>query len=251
MLLHSMTPAELRREVETDYPPLKKYLEAHIGRIRRMLLKSPKFPAYLRMEAPRSRLGNIWQFFATALTKKQTKDPILTAWVNYETPWGRGAYRMYRHGDNPYGLIFNFTPHFFSRFNERYLISHTAEGKVNANTVEAFMCDNIHINYTIKSDGAKFEGQVKDGYIFGDYVGDNVFLVKTFVNYGKLFDDQKFTFECGVHDVLKVDNVEYGRICKINELKDSTPLNKREIEAFKYLLEFMEKRREAFSIWKK
>lgn len=250
MLLHSLTPTQIHKEVKEDYAVVMASINRKRNPIRRLLLQGNKYPSYVHDTSARTKNGNCWHYLVTALNKEKTKHPFVTLWTTYETPWGRGAFRIYPTPLNPCGRVFNYTPHFFSRFHERFVTTHTKEGFVTPDTVKGFMCDNLHVNLRIKrNENNRFEGQIKDGYIFGDYLGNEVFLVKTFVNYDKLFDDQKFSYEYRVHDVLMAEKEEYRKEHEALQSGITRITKQLEKEFSKSLHDLIEERRKTFSLF--
>lgn len=195
MLLYNMTAEEIHREITRDLPHLKTFLIEKKNKISRVLREMHRLPAIHEGEYQFPRTHNIWHLLFVAHTKKEIKAPRLQMWSTYESPWGRGAFVVNRVSpDNQTIEVFNFTTHFFKRYQTRYFDSHVGNIYHTIDGQKSFILQNPVIRYVWKDD-KHIEGHLFNGIFFGEDMGHGVFLVKTYVSSDMLFSYQQATSE--------------------------------------------------------
>ena len=120
MFTDTMTLTEMQKEVGKDYDPLFRRIYHFQDETRRFFLKSKTFPVYKVINWKSYVTNNEWTVILLVREKKYVNEPAVVPFAKYQS-YGMGVVYMRPITDKSFFVI-NYTPHFFRRYHERYII---------------------------------------------------------------------------------------------------------------------------------
>lgn len=200
MILTTMTDAEIRSEIEKDFPEIGKFSIYKDKDYRRAVIKSTRFP-FTMLFTKKTKNNNKWMLIYEARTKKDRKDSRIHFIVINNSDKGLWCVMPTFANDQLHIIIYQ--PHFFSRYRERFKINFTGE-----RLIYEYFSRNYDYVYEIQEkqldDIHKVRecfGASKDGVALGVLTtSDNVFF-KTFITYEMTKGQQIETF--GKNEILR------------------------------------------------
>ncbi len=173
-----MSPTEVVAEAIKDLPALRNKLKDPLARLQRRARVDPRVRDQVQLIPYRSHAGNNWLVSVRA-NKKMV---CLIPFVYYHCPDGKLRAARICHP----GLSMHFSGHmldqYFARFNR-------TAGKVER--LKEFILENMDIGVERCLDNDEVRVGVKHGYIIGRWeVRDTIMQLTTFVDHGKLFQEQ-------------------------------------------------------------
>ena len=195
-----MSVTEIHKELTRDYDYCLARIQRDMNQYRRAIIKSSKFPMYFKPIDYIAPSRNHFILLVEAKSKKNANDPYITFIGYYLRPEGIYAAMIFPTlcGEK---RIFLYPPHFFERYKERYL----NEDVCTLDAIKTYFKINS-ANILKCSEICKFQGSCNQGFVFGEVLSTNIFIVKTFVS----------------NEMLKGDQIELNAkfINSINELND-------------------------------
>ena len=182
MIVHTMSEAELFKEVMTDMANAFKYSDSKDQKFRRIVIKSSIFPVYAHSLYLSPRKNN-WIILFESRSKKEIGDACrITFATYYNSPHGYYAVMVSFVNNKPHLIMY--PPHFFSRYAERCGINLFGIDlmirffKLNASYVFDFkdvpVCGKVR---------TEVFGSTKEGVAMGIQSVDCNILFKTFITY--------------------------------------------------------------------
>lgn len=190
MIVNTMTPQEKYKEIENDYPALYERLAKERDRTRRAFLKATLFPISHLVQW-KSGLNNLWTAFIVARTRSDRKDPGFVTYIKYETV-GIGALsvRIFKNEQ----FCFDFRPHFFKRYRERFLIPNGIENLSIDEQVRHFFLNCGMFQFDLTQDSGKIVIYIDNGVLLGDIDTKLRYVyVKTYVSSDLFYKLQRET----------------------------------------------------------
>lgn len=192
MITDTMTLTEMQNEVQKDYDPLFRRLYHFQDETRRFFLKSKVFPVYKLTDWKSYITNNEWTIILLVREKKYVNEPAIIPFARYQS-YGMGVVFMRPITDRS-SFIINYTPHFFRRYHERYIIPENYNITDTKKRIEHFFVNNSVPSYDFSPAGDNFIGYYNQGIIFGEHTDDRTALkAKTFVSRTMLYNDQART----------------------------------------------------------
>lgn len=173
-----MSPTEVVAEAIKDLPALRNKLKDPLARLQRRVKVDPRIRDQVKLFPYRSHAGNNW-LVAVRGNKKMV---CLIPFVYYHCPDGKLRAARICHP----GLSMHFSGHmldqYFARFNR-------TAGKVER--LKEFILENMDLGVESCLDNDEVRIGAKHGYIIGRWeVRDMIMQLTTFVDHGKLFQEQ-------------------------------------------------------------
>ena len=214
MIVTSMTDEELLAEVSKDYSSCVNRVKKDFNIYRRAIIKSSKFPIYFKPIEYTSPRNNRFLLFIEAKSKKDSTGPFMTFVTYFLKPEGIYAIMIYPNSNNSKSITI-YPPHFFERYKERYL-------EKDIDTLEAikeffkYNSANI-IQFT---EGTYYRGSCNHGFVFGEKLGENINILKTFITKDMLKGDQNSLNTILNHELVELDNLkkQHKELCFNNLL---------------------------------
>lgn len=192
MITDTMTLTEMQNEVQKDYDPLFRRIYHFQDETRRFFLKSKVFPVYKLTDWKSYITNNEWTIILLVREKKYVNEPAIIPLAQYQS-YGMGVVFMRPITDRS-SFIINYTPHFFRRYHERYIIPENYNITDTKKRIEHFFVNNSVPSYDFSPAGDNFIGYYNQGIIFGEHTDDRTALkAKTFVSRTMLYNDQART----------------------------------------------------------
>lgn len=190
MIVHTMSEAELFKEVTADMVNAFKYSDVKDQKFRRMVIKSTRFPVYAHSLYLSPRKNN-WIVFFEARSKKETGDDSRIVFVTYyNSPHGYYAVMVSYLKGKQHLIVY--PPHFFSRYAERCKI-----GLSGVDLILRFFKLNYSYAYEFKdiqlqADEFRTEiyGSTAEGVAMGVETVEGNVLFKTFITYNMTKGEQ-------------------------------------------------------------
>ena len=124
--------------------------------------------------------------------EEQVIEPAVVPFAKYQS-YGMGVVYMRPITDKSFFVI-NYTPHFFRRYHERYIIPQNYNITDTGKRIEHFFVNNSIPSYDFSPAKNNFIGYYNQGIIFGEHTDDRTALkAKTFVSRTMLYNDQAST----------------------------------------------------------
>ncbi len=146
MFTDTMTLTEMQKEVGKDYDPLFRRIYHFQDETRRFFLKSKTFPVYKVINWKSYVTNNEWTVILLVREKKYVNEPAVVPFAKYQS-YGMGVVYMRPITDKSFFVI-NYTPHFFRRYHERYIIptiSHLPKTISSDIIIKASFSENIQM----------------------------------------------------------------------------------------------------------
>lgn len=175
MIVASMTDDELLAEVSKDYSSCVNRIEKSLNVYRRAIIKSSKFPIYFNPIEYTSPRNNMFLLFVEGKSKKDATCPFMTFVAYYLKPEGMYAIMVFPSRFNSKKIVI-YPPHFFERYKERYL----EEDIATLDAMKEYFKFNS-ANILQFSEGNYYRGSCNHGFVFGEKLGDNINIIKTFI----------------------------------------------------------------------
>ena len=192
MFTDTMTLTEMQKEVGKDYDPLFRRIYHFQDETRRFFLKSKTFPVYKVINWKSYVTNNEWTVILLVREKKYVNEPAVVPFAKYQS-YGMGVVYMRPITDKSCFAI-NYTPHFFRRYHERYIIPQNYNITDTGKRIEHFFVNNSIPSYDFSPAKNNFIGYYNQGIIFGEHTDDRTALkAKTFVSRTMLYNDQAST----------------------------------------------------------
>jgi hypothetical protein len=181
MITKTLTDIEKKEEIFKD----REELYSHILSIReradyiRAVKKAPRFPFNYTTHF-KSRRGNRYIIIVTPTDKKRggLENPLFSVYTKLTAEEVDYILRY----DMVYKHVIIFTPHFFSRYRERYL---KAENLTAGEVIDTFTKRNFNVANS-KKEGEEYIGTCKDGYIHLREKDKGVSVAVTFIGFDTL-----------------------------------------------------------------
>lgn len=191
MLVPSMTPEEVCKEIKNDYPLFYDKIVDEQNNAHRKFIKAVLFPVVHQFSWI-SPLGNRWQSILIARYRNERKHPAIIPHVKYEN-LGMGIIYPKKIYDRI--SIIDFKPHFWKRYRERLLIPNGLDGISFDEQIKHFFLNIGLFTIDFRKDSNKmhegFVGYTKTGVFLGVVSAELDYLcVKTYVPTNMLFDSQ-------------------------------------------------------------
>lgn len=178
MIVQTHSPEQVVREAFRDMPAMWNKLKQPIERLQRIVRKDKSLRLRPQLHAYRSHEGNNW-LVAILPTKKVLQ---IAPFV-----WYRGAdgyYRAARIVSD--GVCFHISHHVFEQYAARF--NRTGDGLAR---MKEFIRENMDFGVEYCLDNDEVRVGVRHGYIIGKWVVPHKLAqLITFVDHGKLFDEQ-------------------------------------------------------------
>lgn len=178
MIVHTMNPTEVVAEAIRDLPAVWNKLRDPIARLQRLSKVDKRVRDREQVVSYRSHAGNNWLIVLRAKKRVITIAPFVYYWGS------DNRLRAARVCDQ--GISFHFTDHvldqYFNRFNK-------AVGQLER--FKEFIVENFDFGVESSDELGELRVGVRHGYITGLWlVKEEVVQLTTFVDHGKLFQDQ-------------------------------------------------------------
>lgn len=188
MIIDSMCIEEMQIEAERDFNLLYVKIPYLYADNRRFFIKSTRFPAYKTFKWRSRKTNNEWNIIIVARDKKEVTHPAIVPYIKYQS-YGTGV--VYIRPIDGRILTIAYTPHFFSRYRERFL----GDAGTHLTTDEVIHHMFVYASiptYDFTSAVNKVIIHIDQGLILGDYNNDRTrLLAKTFVSKEMLFSSQE------------------------------------------------------------
>lgn len=188
-----MTPKEVYKEISREYDSLLQRIIEENNRTRRKFIKAIIFPIIHKFKWKSSK-NNTWNIITMARYRNERKNPSHIPYLKYEAT-GIGAY--YPKLVNNDLSVWEFRPHFFKRYRERYLIPNGINNLTFDDQIEHFFLNSGLFGFNF-GDGTddKIIGYTKNGILLGTIIReDNYLCMKTYVSIDMLFSNQMKTLD--------------------------------------------------------
>lgn len=190
MIVMTMTPSEMLAEVLSEIPVLLAVSDSKQKKANKIIRNAGRYPCHVKSHHT-TRKNNRWLMCWVANNKKMVNDNCLFyAACLAESP--EGTYVMLPQSVNGKWKLLIFSPHFFGRYAERHKID-----KTGIDLRHHYLLHNS--SYHLHIDATTYDGipsnaimaTITEGMILGIQTEDkDVFVMKTFVGYDMLKDDQ-------------------------------------------------------------
>ena len=185
MLLHTMTEAEIKKEIERDLRWALNEFESNSAAALRKVnkLNRKKFPASVTYKCTSPKNNTIYLTYVFTVTRKQLYCHIKICLL---MTLGNGKHKLLETSikpDNTPELIAIYASHFFDRYAERLNIKQTG-----LNAIEHFVYRYYH--GTFHSANNKVFESYPFGIGLGNWDGGQIMYINTFVANDMCFDDQ-------------------------------------------------------------
>lgn len=213
MIVDSMTFEEIHNELKTELTVCDKRFAIEQNKYRRAILKREKFPvvyAPIEYTTPKKNTALI---YVEAKSKSDARFPLLTTIVYYRRKKGLYAVMLVQPNKGDIMSVI-YTPHFFARYKQRFLNKDISSLEV----IKAYFVNNPAIICDVDKNN-ELDGTVREGYVFGKVIKDDIWLVKTFITKDMMKGEQvkfdkKFMEQLDVIKKLKTDT----KFSKLNPL---------------------------------
>lgn len=185
MIIDTMSLEEMQKEVEKDSKRLWDRTHRFVDESRRFFLKTEHFPAYRRLEWESPLTHTKWVICIFALNRSFRKKTGILHYAPYQS-YGLGAVLLRLWDDL---TIENITPHFLSRYNERFLKPHEISLS-GLELIEFYMSHNPGSSFDYDDDIGRYVSSVNDGLVLGQYINGKCLQANTFVSNDMLFESQ-------------------------------------------------------------
>lgn len=185
MIIYTMSLEEMQKEVEKDSLLLWDRTCRFVDDSRRFFLKAEHFPVYRRLEWRSPRTNTKWTICIFALSRSFRKKTAVIHYAPYQS-YGLGAVLLRLWDDM---TIENITPHFFSRYNERFLKLHGINLSGVA-LIEYYMSNNPGSSIDYDAESGRYVSSINDGIVLGEYENGKCLQANTFVSNDMLFKAQ-------------------------------------------------------------
>lgn len=191
MLVSTMTPEEVCREIKNDYTLFQERILEEGANAHRKFIKAILFPV-MHQFSWMSPLGNKWCSILIVRYRNERKHPGIIPYLKYEN-LGMGIIYPKKIYSNI--SIIDFRPHFWKRYRERLLIPNGLDGLSFDEQIKHFFMNSGLFTIDFRKGSNKnhegFVGYTKTGVFFGVVLEELDYLcVKTFVPVNMLFDGQ-------------------------------------------------------------
>ncbi len=188
MILPTMTLAELSEELFADYREVSARWKAFEPKFERMRKRIPKFP-WLWNTTISTRRRNDWYIGCYAYSKKDATVVHPQISISFRHENATWAAFFIRGKDSTLLLIFS--SHFFERYIERFLSVDRKDLEYPVKEIiKLFFLRNYHIGLYKPKVEDRVRGFCEDGMFLGDWLSDEVGLVKTFLSRGEMKPNQ-------------------------------------------------------------
>lgn len=193
MIVNAMTSQEVYKEIRREHGSLIQKISEEYKKSYRKFIKAIIFPVIHKFRW-KSSGNNTWNAIIMARSRNERKWPAYIPYLKYETV-GIGAYYPKLFDNIVY--VFDFRPHFFKRYRERWLIPNGIDNLTIDEQIEHFFLNSglFGLNFGVGEDD-KFIGYTQNGILLGTMMReDNYICVKTYVSIDMLFSNQMKTLE--------------------------------------------------------
>ncbi|MBP6642067.1 MAG: hypothetical protein KBA60_08815 [Flavobacteriales bacterium] len=178
MIVQKHSPEQVVREAFRDMPAMWNKMKQPIERIQRDMRKNKSMRFQPQLLEYRSHAGNNW--LVAMLPTKKVLHIAPFVWYRGEDSYYRAARIMQD------GVCFHISHHIFEQYAARF--NRTSDGFTR---MKEFIRENMDFGTEYCLDNDDVRVGVKHGYIIGTWViPHKVAQLITFVDHGKLFDDQ-------------------------------------------------------------
>jgi len=184
MIVPAMSVTEIYKELARDYDYCVSRIQRDMNQYRRAIIKSSKFPMCFKPIDYVAPSRNHFIILVEAKSKRDASDPFITFVGYYLRPEGIYAAMAFPTSGGE-KRIFLYPPHFFERYKERYL----KEEVTTLDSIKTYFKINS-ANILEFTEGDKFRGSCNQGFVFGEKLLTNVFIIKTFVSNEMLKGEQ-------------------------------------------------------------
>lgn len=185
MIVNTMSVEEMQKEIERDADLLWDRTHRFVDDSRRFFLKTEIFPAYRRLEWNSPKTHTKWIICIFALNRAFRKKTAVLHYALYQS-YGLGAVLLRLWDDM---TIENITPHFFSRYNERFL-KPNGINLSGIDIIEYYMSHNPSSSFDYDEESSRYVSSINDGIVLGEYINGKCLQANTFVSNNMLFKAQ-------------------------------------------------------------
>jgi hypothetical protein len=214
MIVPAMSITEIHKELSRDYDYCLTRIQRDLNHYRRAIIKSSKFPICFKPIDYVTPSRNHFILFLEAKSKKNANDPYVTFVGYYLRPEGIYAAMLIPDYGGEKKIIL-YPPHFFERYKQRYL----NEDVCTLDAIKTYFRINP-TNIIEFIDAKRFRGSCNEGFVFGEMLNSNIFIVKTFVSKAMLKGEQVDLNEDFVNYLSELNNRKTKQNYSIN-----TPMN--------------------------
>lgn len=184
MIIENMSPQAIFLEMSNDARKLYDWARNLIGvELRHKFARSKIYPVYAIRKWHSPTTHTKWEIILICPEKKEANTPLIISYVKYDTEHGKGAF-LYR--DTTCGLsVLQYTPHFFSRYRERYIEPLEVNTSKFEDLIQYFFFHNTGLDIEVVTYDICY-GACNHGSIFGRHLWDYFFQIKTYINNGLL-----------------------------------------------------------------
>lgn len=189
MIIENMSPEAIYQEMSKDMVKIIRWSENLIGtELYRKFSRSKIYPVYAIRKWYSLDTHNKWNIIQICPEKKEANTPLIISYIEYDTNHGKGAF-LYRHTDHGF-VVIQYTPHFFSRYRERYIEPLKVNTSKFENLIQYFFFHNKELALQVITYEICY-GACDHGSIFGRHLSVHFCLIKTYVNNGLLSNAQR------------------------------------------------------------
>ena len=189
MIIENMSPQAIFREMNSDAKNMLEWAGNLIGaELRHKFNRSKVYPVYAVRKWRSPATHTKWEIILICPEKKEANTPLVISYVKYDTEHGKGAF-LYKYTDYGFTVI-QYTPHFFSRYRERYIEPLEVNTSKFEDLIQYFFFHNQELNLQIITYEICY-GACNHGSIFGRHLWDHFCLIKTYINNGLLSNVQR------------------------------------------------------------
>lgn len=184
MIVPAMSVTEIQKELSKEYDYCLARIQRDMNQYRRAIIKSSKFPMCFKPVECVTPSRNHFIMFLEAKSKRNANDLYITFVGYYLRPEGiYAAMLLPSYGGEKKIIIY--PPHFFERYKQRYL----NEDVCTLDAIKTYFRINP-TNMLEFVDAKKFRGSCNQGFVFGEMLTSNIFIIKTFVSKEMLKGEQ-------------------------------------------------------------
>ena len=189
MIIENMSPQTIFREMSSDVQLMLKWASTLIGtELRHKFTRSKIYPVYAIRKWHSPVTHSKWEIIFICPEKKEANTPLIVSYLKYDTEHGKGAY-LYRHTKQGF-IVMQYTPHFFSRYRERYIEPLEVNISKFEDLIQYFFFHNLELALQVITYDICY-GACDHGSIFGRHIWDRFYLIKTYINNGLLSNAQR------------------------------------------------------------